>query len=91
MVSDVKYQNFLKFFEIYKFEFFFFFLEVTNKTEVTTPDTPIAGTSARRGCKTGSPSKSRSRSPHTRSRSRSRSPLRSVTEEPPDPEDESAV
>ena len=112
---------------------------MTNKTEVATPDTPIAGTSARLGCKTRSmtssststpanipkytldaqvenaregdepegekqeveaaasvsesrsPSTSRSRSPHTRSRSRSRSPLRSVTEEPPNPENEPAV
>ena len=36
-----------------------------------------------------SPSKSRSRSPHTRSRSRS--PLKSVNEEPPNPEDEPTV
>ena len=42
---------------------FFFVLEVTNKTEVTTPDTPIAGTSDRRGCKTRSMTSSSSPTP----------------------------
>ena len=59
MVSDVKYQNFLKFINLN----FFCVLEVTNKTEVTTPDTPIAGRSARRGCKTRSMTSSSSPTP----------------------------